>query len=71
MYPQGKGRSSLLFLAYINLAEVTKSSNSRIIADDTLLFKPITYQHDSDLLQQDLTALEEWEKVWQMDLNAL
>ena len=47
-----------------------KSSNARIFADDTLLFRPITNQHDSDLLQQDLTALEEWEKMWQMDFNA-
>ena len=43
-----------------DLPEVTKSSNARIFADDTLLFRPITKQHDSDLLQQDLTALEEW-----------
>ena len=69
--PQGTVPRPLLFLAYINdLPEVTKSSNPRIFTDDTLLFRPITNQHDSDLLQQDLTALEEWEKMWQMDFNA-
>ena len=69
--PQGMVLSPLLFLAYINdLPEVTKSLNAQIFADDTLLFRPITNQHDSDLLQQDLKALEEWENLWQMDLNA-
>ena len=69
--PQGTVLGPLLFLAYINdLPEVTKSSNARIFADDTLLFRPITNQHDSDLLQQDLTALEEWVRMWQMDFNA-
>ena len=68
--PQGTVLGPLLFLAYINdLPEVTKSLNARIFADDTLLFRPITNQHDSDLLQQDLSALEEWEKMWQMDFN--
>ena len=63
--------SPLLFLAYINdLPEVTKSLNAQIFADDTLLFRPIMNQRDSDLLQQDLTALEEWENLWQMDFNA-
>ena len=61
----------LLFLAYINdLPETTVSSNTRIFADDTLLCRPITCQHDSTLLQQDLNALEEWETNWQMDFNA-
>ena len=62
--PQGTVLGPILFLEYINdLPEVTKSLTARIFADDMLLFRPITNQHDSDLLQQDLTALEEWEKM--------
>ena len=61
----------LLFLAYINdLPEATVSSNTQIFADDTLLYRPITNPHDSSLLQQDLTTLEQWKTKWQMDFNA-
>ena len=66
--PRARSSAPLLLLAYINnLPEVTKSSNARIFADDTHY---ITNQHGSDILQKDLTALEEWEKMWQMDFKA-
>ena len=69
--PQGTVLGPLLFLAFINdLPDVTKFSDTRLFADDSLLYREITSNHDNVLLQRDLTALEEWEKAWQMSFNA-
>jgi hypothetical protein len=68
--PQGSVLGPLLFLAYINdLPETIKESQTKLFADDSLLFKTIKGPSDSKLLQQDLTALETWEKTWQMSFN--
>ena len=64
--PQGTVLGPLLFLSFINdLPDVTKSE-SRLFADDCLLFCPVNSAEDSKRLQQDLAALERWEKEWQM-----
>lgn len=69
--PQGTVLGPLLFLAYINdLPDVVKSSNVRLFADDSSLFRKIHTQQDKDLLQKDLTHLEDWENTWQMSFNA-
>ena len=64
--PQGTVLGPLLFLSFINdLPDVTKSE-SHLFADDCLLFCPVNSAEDSKRLQQDLAALERWEKEWQM-----
>lgn len=64
--PRGTVLGPLLFLCFINdLPESIKSSQA-IFADDSLLFKVIRNDTDRALLQNDLTALEHWEKTWQM-----
>jgi hypothetical protein len=69
--PQGTVLGPLLFLAYINdLPDVVKSSNVRLFADDSSLFRKIHTQQDKDLLQKDLTHLEDWENTWQRSFNA-
>ena len=64
--PQGTVLGPLLFLTFINdLPEVTQSE-ARLFADDCLLYRPIKTTEDTNILQQDLSALEKWEKEWQM-----
>ncbi|KAK3096436.1 hypothetical protein FSP39_000095 [Pinctada imbricata] len=67
--PQGTVLGPLLFLSFINdMPEVT-TSDIRLFADDSLLYRRITSTRDSDTLQQDLAALEKWETTWQMAFN--
>jgi hypothetical protein len=57
-------------LAYINdIPGTVTSSEIKLFADDSFLFRTINNQHDSDLLQRDLTTLEDWENKWQMSFN--
>ena len=68
--PQGTVLGPLLFLSYINdLPDVVNSSHTKLFADDCLLFKSITTARDQQLLQSDLTSLEQWEDDWQMEFN--
>ena len=69
--PQGIVPGPLLFLAYINdMPETETSSETKLFADDSLLYRTINNQTDSDLLQRDLTILEDWENKWQICFNA-
>ena len=68
--PQGTVLGPLLFLTYINdLPDCVASSDTRLFADDSLLFRVINSQQDADNLQKDLTALEKWESEWQMSFH--
>jgi len=64
--PQGSVLGPLLFLVYINDLPSFLSSECRLFADDALLYN--TADH-TDLLQQDLCALELWADCWQMSFN--
>jgi hypothetical protein len=62
--PQGTVLGLLLFLAYINdMPETATSSEIKLFADDSLLYRTINNQTDSDLLQRDLTILEDCRTV--------
>lgn len=68
--PQGTVLGPLLFLAFINdLPDCIHFSSTKLFADDCLLFRKVSNATDSNLLQQDLSSLEQWESVWQMNFN--
>ena len=39
------------------------------VADDTKLFRPITDYHSFQRLQDDISILEQWSKLWQLNFN--
>ena len=60
--PSGNSPGPVLFLVYINdLPEYLKSSQLRLFADDSIIFKTIKSQKDCDSLQEDLDAAARWE----------
>ena len=67
--PQGKVLGSLLFLVYINdlLSRVKATACS--FADDCFLYRIINLPEDAQALQDDLDALQHWEKDWLMLFN--
>ncbi len=67
--PQGSVLGPTLFLVYINDLSADISSNVRLFADDTIVYRPITTPADTDLLQSDIDKLGSWEKTWQMGFN--
>ena len=67
--PQGSVLGPLLFLIYINDIAKDISSNLRLFADDCLLYRVITTEEDSALLQNDLNTIFTWSLLWQMKFN--
>ena len=39
------------------------------VADDTIIYHPITNQQDSNALQEDMDALQRWESDWLMHFH--
>ena len=67
--PQGTVLGPALFLIYINDTADNISSNIWLFADDCVLYRTINNTSDNDLLQEDLSKLEQWSNIWQMDFN--
>ncbi len=67
--PQGSVLGPILFLAFINDMPECISSQCRLFADDTIVYREIATIDDTLLLQQDLDALQRWEKMWGMSFN--
>ena len=47
------------------------ASTTRLFADDSLLRRKIRTFEDTDILQEDLKKLEQWDKDWQMQFNPI
>jgi len=61
---QGTVLGPLLFLVYINDITHIISSSCNLFADDCIIYKQINSPTDRNILQDDLTQLEKWEKAW-------
>lgn len=67
--PQGSVLGPLLFLIYINDLPTCVSSSISLFADDCVIYREVTNESDSLLLQNDLCAVSQWCELWQMSLN--
>ena len=67
---QGTVLGPLLFLMYINDLPDNITSTVRLFADDCVIYRTISGDHDADLLQTDLDQLSDWASTWQMKFNA-
>ena len=68
---QGSVLGPFLFLMHIDDMPETISSQSRLFADDTIVYRSIRNQDDCVQLQKDLESLEKWESKWGMSFNPL
>ena len=67
--PQGSVLGPLLFLIYINDLLDGISSNGKLFADDSKIFREIVSEEDSQILQEDLYKLQEWSRKWLIEFN--
>ena len=67
--PQGSVLGPVLFIIYINDIPNAVSSNIRIFADDTKIFRAMKSIDDYNQLQLDLTHLIEWSQTWLLPFN--
>ena len=67
--PQGSVLGPLLFLVYINDLNKDISSDIRLFADDTVLYREILNSDDHFALQNDLNLIEKWCIANEMSLN--
>ena len=67
--PQGPVLGPCFFLVYINDLLDSVKCKTRMFADDTIVYITVETNTDSKSLKDDLTKLENWERVWQMEFN--
>ena len=59
----------MLFLLYINDINNTITSQIKLFADDSVLYRNICSQDFHVILQDDLHTISSWAEKWLMELN--
>ena len=67
--PQGSVLGPALFLLFINDIADKVTSNIRLFADDSVIYRCITSPEDQTILHQDLLSVFSWAKTWGMSFN--
>jgi len=67
--PTGLSPRTTVFLCYINDIPKIVKLNIKLYAEDVLLYRNISSEEGSHILQEDLNALVLWAKKWQMNFN--
>ena len=60
------------FMFQLNINDINKnitSSKLGLFADDCVTYKTIYSKDDSIALQNNLSALSDWARIWQMNFN--
>ena len=68
--PQGSVLGPLLFVWYVNDMPEKITSTAYMFADDTKVYRNIKTHIDREVLQSDLSRLEDWSRKWQLRFNA-
>ena len=64
--PQGTVIGPILFLVYINDIKSGVTSDMRLFADDSIIYRTINTDEDHRILTEDLHKLQTWATKWQM-----
>ena len=69
--PQGTVLGPILFLIYLNdISDCLNSCDLSCFADDTRIYKAISFSEETNLLQQDLYAVSKWSNDNNMKLHS-
>ena len=66
---QGSVLGPILFLLYVNDINNAITSQIKLFADDSVLYRNIHSQNDHVILQNDLDTISSWAEKWLMELN--
>ena len=66
--PQGSVLGPMLFLLYIDDINNAITSQIKLFADDSVLYRNIHNQNDQVILQNDLDTISSWVEKWLMEL---